>query len=444
MEAVRTAKYDVLVIGAGASGVAAAVAASRRGARTAIIERYGFIGGLACSAEVGTVCGFYARGMTDTGLAGRFPSEFEIQLREYSRTSPLTFAEELSFLPCAPVDFEWVCSSLLREEGVDVFLHTTLFKVEHKQIENAQNQVNSVTCLGWNELVNICFASVVDATGEGLVSFLSGISRIEENSYQAPALVIEVEGIEQEVEVSRANFTERDLNFILLKELADLERGGLGFSREYEKFFGKGIFCDAGILPRLSVVPGSFSGRSAKLKMAYPFRRNSDSGQMTRLELYGRSMAHFLVSLLKENVPLFSGIKLCRIAAEVGVRTGPKNSGKDILLDDDLLQAKKPVDGIANGLWPIEIWDEGRRPVLEYFPPKTCYQIPVGALISSQFSNLFFCGRGISATERALSSARVIGTCLGTGYAAGVLAADFCLGIDTEASVKWIRENELN
>ncbi len=51
--------FDVAVVGGGAAGVAAALAAARLGARTALIERYGFLGGMATAGMVSTICGLY-------------------------------------------------------------------------------------------------------------------------------------------------------------------------------------------------------------------------------------------------------------------------------------------------------------------------------------------------------------------------------------------------
>ena len=51
--------YDVVVVGGGAAGLAAAVAAARSGARTALVERYGFLGGMATAGMVSTICGLY-------------------------------------------------------------------------------------------------------------------------------------------------------------------------------------------------------------------------------------------------------------------------------------------------------------------------------------------------------------------------------------------------
>src|SRR5262249_9041401 len=51
--------YDVVVVGGVAAGLAAAVAAARSGARPALVERYGFLGGMATAGMVSTVCGLY-------------------------------------------------------------------------------------------------------------------------------------------------------------------------------------------------------------------------------------------------------------------------------------------------------------------------------------------------------------------------------------------------
>ena len=59
-----TLTCDVLVIGGGAAGVAAATAAGRAGAKVMLLERYGFLGGLATAAQVGTICGLYLRDTT--------------------------------------------------------------------------------------------------------------------------------------------------------------------------------------------------------------------------------------------------------------------------------------------------------------------------------------------------------------------------------------------
>ncbi|HEX7570493.1 MAG TPA: FAD-dependent oxidoreductase, partial [Verrucomicrobiae bacterium] len=97
-----TLTCDVLVIGGGAAGVAAATAAGRAGARVVLLERYGFLGGLATTAQVGTICGLYLRDTTSaqaTPVAGGFANEFSSRLQSDSGTKPLRVDSGLWVLP---------------------------------------------------------------------------------------------------------------------------------------------------------------------------------------------------------------------------------------------------------------------------------------------------------------------------------------------------------
>jgi len=80
---------------------------------------------------------------------------------------------------------------------------------------------------------------------------------------------------------------------------------------------------------------------------------------------------------------------------------------------------------------------------MSYFKVNDYYLIPAGALVSKHLNNLFFGGRTISATERAIASARVIGTCLSTGYAAGVLAAEFAREGVWKTAIEKIRAKQV-
>ena len=87
-----------------------------------------------------------------------------------------------------------------------------------------------------------------------------------------------------------------------------------------------------------------------------------------------------------------------------------------------MLGCKKSGTAIAMGTWPIEEWDNQGQVKMQYFEPDNGYGIPAGCTISDALDNLFFAGKHISATSRAAASARVIGTTLQTGYAAGKIA----------------------
>ena len=102
---------DVLVIGGGAAGVAAATAAGRAGARVVLLERYGFLGGLATAGQVGTVCGLYLRDHSHSQampVAGGFVGEFASRLQQAAAREPMRLDAGLWVLPFAAGAFAHV------------------------------------------------------------------------------------------------------------------------------------------------------------------------------------------------------------------------------------------------------------------------------------------------------------------------------------------------
>ena len=98
--------------------------------------------------------------------------------------------------------------------------------------------------------------------------------------------------------------------------------------------------------------------------------------------------------------------------------------GRYELTRDDVLSGRKFDDAVARASWPIELWQEGHLgATYEYLEDGQTYDIPLRCLQARDVDNLFMAGRCMSATHDALGSARVIGTCLATGEAAGKAAA---------------------
>jgi hypothetical protein len=144
------------------------------------------------------------------------------------------------------------------------------------------------------------------------------------------------------------------------------------------------------------------------------------------------SQANLLVNFLEKQC----GWTLVRMAEQIGQRSNPTPIAAYQLKNSDVLSGKKFSDAIAAGIWPAEFWPEdGGQVVLHSLPKQDFYQIPAGSLKSALVSNLWFAGKCIGAEWLALASARVIGTCWQTGYAAGKLAAAQALGFSIVQTV---------
>ena len=132
-------------------------------------------------------------------------------------------------------------------------------------------------------------------------------------------------------------------------------------------------------------------------------------------------MASDLLAFLKANVPEFGRAHLSSRISPVLNRTSRRLRGHYVLTGGDVMNASKFKDGMVRCSWPVEMWGAGGRPKFQYIDPGQYYEIPAGSLAAQCLDNLFVAGRCISADDKAIASARVVGACLATGEAAAAL-----------------------
>jgi FAD dependent oxidoreductase len=406
---------DVAVVGAGAAGIAAGVAAAKAGAKVVIVERHGFTGGLATTAMVGTICGLFYRNPAGARYTAQgFAREFAEAVQTKSQSKIIQFAEGLHFLPYRPEVFHQEAVRQLQQAGVQVLLrgHVTGVHADARQIISLGIQAGS-------QLFNIYPTTVVDCTGNAQISMLAGVDRIREDTYQAGAFVFQVSGLPQ-----------------IAPELLELEL--IRWIKRGIQTSGLDPHCE-----RLSIIPGSVADGVALLKLGMPVPFDGSIACLSQYELDARERSVSIVDYLSHNEPLLAKLRISAMATEVGIRTGERSLGIDILDETHVLTCAKPDDGVAIGAWPMEFWGTHRKPEMRYFAMDDGYWITAGMLVSRHLDNLFFAGRGFSATESAMASARVIGTCLGTGYAAGCLAAQLSNTGEWQTAIKKIRSQQI-
>ena len=408
---------DVLVIGGGAAGVAAATAAGRAGAKVVLLERYGFLGGLATTAQVGTICGLYLRDTTGaqaTPVAGGFANEFAARLQKSGGTKPLRVDQGLWVLPYFPPDFSRVADAVVGEAvNVQLILHAT---VAEARAENSR--ISLVRALVWNEILDFSPKAAVDCTGEATAAALAGANCENGGTDQAPALVFVLENVDPGL----------------------AERGLLEVRRELR------VAVQSGTLPaiceRLSLIPGTGANGRFAFKMSL-LPANPDRAlwqQVTDWERDARALLEPLARFLTESVAAFRNAHLASVAPQLGVRSGQRILGRARLADTDVLGARKSSLGIARGCWPMERWTRSPKPEMTYFAERDFYDIPFDCLRPVELENVFVAGRCLCAMTGAMTSARVIGTALATGWAAGTTAAFQASGRPLDDAVVLIRK----
>jgi hypothetical protein len=412
-----TISCDVLVAGGGAAGVAAAVAAGRAGAKVVLLERYGFLGGLATAAQVGTICGLYLRDTAHsetTPVAGGFAKEYAGRLERAASATRIRLDDGLWVLPYPPPVFASVADALVSEaEKVSVMLHTT---VAEAQAEG--QRLVEVRALAWNEPVALRPRAVVDCSGEATAAALAGAGVENGAGDQAPALVFVMENVDPGL----------------------AERGLLEVRRELRQAV------ESGALPapceRLSLVPGT--GRNGHLALKLNLTIASSAGplwqQVTAWERQARALVDELQRFLIANIACCRNARFSSVAPQLGIRSGRRIRGRATLADREVLDARKSPQGIARGCWPMERWGNGPRPEMTFFNERDYYEVPLDCLRAVELDNVLVAGRCLSATAGAMTSARVIGTALATGWAAGTAAAFQALGRPLDDAVATIRQ----
>lgn len=393
----KTLETDILIIGGGSAGVAAAVASASQQHKVCLVERLDYLGGKATAAEVGTICGLYKFQKIETSeyIVKGFAKDFADQLAALSSTTALHNIFGLHYLPYHIEAYKTLCMQLMQQHHVNVLLHS-----EVTAVETQHNSIHSVTVKTTTETILIHCKSVVDCSGNSCISQLAQLPLIKSQKYQAAAQVFTVKGIGKTIE--------SNLNLVLIKELKKAI-----LNEQLDDTF-----------KNITIVQGSYHNASANFKLGIPLAVTNTADNLEQLRLKAVDMIHQFITHVTQHVELFKHASVEHIAAEVGVRVGVRPVGKYILTEDDVLSCKKFDNAIANCSWPIEEWKEDKGVAIRYFNLDDYYQIPADCLISSQISNLFFAGRSISASDEAIASARVIGICLQTGYAAGMLASD--------------------
>lgn len=404
---------DVLIIGGGPAGIAAAVAAAEAAQTVVLLEKNAFLGGKASAAYVGTICGLYYRSEDPAArcVMNGFPRLFAEQLQTLSKTKPFFYKNGLHFLPYDRLAFMRLCDDWLEKSKITFYLHAHLH-----QINKEADRIVSVTTTIHNHPITFQPKTVIDTTGAATVSHFAGLAANTHPLHQAAAQVFTLSGIAAD-----------DLQALNLSLLRYIQKGIANntYPKDYE---------------RLSVVPGSLQSGRATFKLGLPMCIGNDPHQMTHAEVFARKAVTEVVAHLTTHHSLFKNAWLAMIAPSVGIRTTSNHIGQAMIQKEDVLACRKAPDTVARGTWPIEFWAPGKNPDMAYFALDDYYDIPGKALQSAAIANLFFGGQNISATAEAIASARVIGTCLATGYAAGRMAAGFVQHERYETTVKTVQQ----
>lgn len=412
--------YDIAIIGAGPAGIAAAIGASRLGARVRLIERDSTIGGSATNAMVGTLCGLARCGpraprpplFDNPGFA----AEFSKQVALASNTALTIGDDGLAYLPYRISALHLVATNVLKEPSTCALSLLSTPTSISRASPSESFEIGLLHHDGSTEKIRA--QAIIDSTGHSLVSELLKLPSVTPTRQQAASLIFELTGLPL--------LEERALGVVVRKLLLEAVREGALPER----------------LSYVSVVPGSLSNEVALFKLG----TESPHGERTSTMTYKETTDGLpqIVSTLRQRSADFASVQLSGTAPRLGIRAENRGVGREELSEATVRLSERHINGIALGFWPAEMWSTPARPTVTFPERGDCYEIPLGSLCAKSTPGVYFAGRAISACDYAIASARVIGTCLSTGYAAGRIAAGALQGESEGSIVSSLRKEQVD
>jgi glycine/D-amino acid oxidase-like deaminating enzyme len=389
------AQADVAVLGGGPAGVCAAVAAAQEGADVVLIERYGFLGGMATAGLVNPFMAFQTASpdapenlkLVNGGL-------LQVLIQRLAAAGGYEPREQAF----DPETFKHVAQEMVLEARVRLRLHTSLIGALAEE-----GRVRLAGLASKSGLETVAAEVFIDATGDADLAAWAGAEyeqgRPEDGLCQPMTLNFRVGGVEPDLIPAREEINAR---YVAAKERGEIENPRENVLWFYTTRRGEIHFNTTRVV-----------GKQA-----------TEAGDLTAAEIESRRQVQQMVAFLQREIPGFASAYLLATATQIGMRESRRVMGDYLLTADDVLGARDFSDGIARGCYPVDIHNPaGTGTVIQAVPPGRSYAIPYRCLTPVGWENLLVAGRPISADHAAHSSLRVMPIAMNIGEAAGVAAA---------------------
>jgi hypothetical protein len=422
----------VVVAGGGPGGICAAVAAARAGAKTLLVERYGFLGGIATAGWVDLLLGISPARTGEMVVGGIF-REIVDEMAALGCARPFDEGIRNGRIPFEPEAFKLVADALVLGSGADLLLHSL---VSDAIVEG--DRLHAVVLEGKSGAHAVEAGVFVDATGDADIVARSGarweMGRPADGRVQAMSLIPQIGGLDPERVPTRGGADSANAQTLMREAML----AGLPAYRWHTPERSPDSRQDA-----LSFNVTHLGGDP------------TDVRDLTRAEVKGRRDAWEIARWMRETVPGMERSNLQLTAHMIGVRESRRMVGLETVTGDDVLTSRKRPDTIARCTFGLDVHCPmahtgpeaaqvggvacrrscGKRDChmltqhLDQVPEhgaaadRSWYDIPWGALVSADLRNLATCGRSVSADHRAMASLRVMGPAMASGQAAGEGAA---------------------
>lgn len=406
-------EFEVVVLGGGPAGIAAAAASGAQGRKTLLIERYGFLGGMGTAAGVTNFCGLHANvhgeirrivhGVADD-LLGRIDRLGGLNEPHLIFGKTKAQAYDTAAYKCAADD-------LLLARKVDILFHALATGVV-----TDDGRIDAMLLETKSGRVAVCADIFIDCSGDGDLSSFAGVPfeiGDADGNMLYPTMMFRLSGVDPE----KAGEAWKTIPALM----DEAEKRGVQFPRK-------------GAIVRPMKHETEWRVNVTQLKTANGRALDgTDVRELSQGEVEGRRQAMAFFEFLKATAPGFASSYVVDIPPQIGIRETRRISGRYSLTRDDVISCASFDDTIGVNGWPIEAHVAGD--VLWEWPDipgsRGFNHLPYRMLLPLEIDNLLVAGRCASMTHEGQSAARVSGACFVMGEAAAT-AAHLALGADID------------
>ena len=388
--------WDLIVLGGGMTGVAAAVCARRQGLEVLLIEKAGFLGGAATTCLINP---FMPYSTTIDGIKTPLSAGFFLEMR--AMLSEIGGHGGKGGEDLHEEYIKLAFDRLIRREGVQPLFHATLCGVE-----KSGGHISALQVATKAGVLSFRGRYFIDCSGDADLAVMAGcpyhLGR-EDGLCQPMTLCFRIGNID----IDRFDASRQ-----LMQE-------------KYKRLQAEGRITNPreDVLVFHTLVDGMLHFNTTRIVKHDP----TNPFDVTEAEMAAREQMFEIYHFLRENVPGCESCQLLYSAGEIGVRESRMIEGEYVLTQEDLVSCTRFEDRIAAGNYDIDIHNpEGSGTSHYYFPAGQYYTIPYRSLIPKEADNLLVAGRCISSTHEAQASYRIMPIVTTLGQAAGVAAAVAC------------------
>lgn len=388
--------YDVVVAGSGPAGICAAVAAAREGAKVALVERYGVVGGNLTTGYVGPILGMVGKGTMRDEL---------VELLGVPENDMIGVTGRAH-------DFEMAKIRLMQfvnHPNIDVYLQTTVTDV----VKEGDTLKGIIATSGEGQFA-LLGKVTIDATGDGLVSYLAGARTEkgrEDGLMQPVTLEFTIDGVDESKGV------------ICIGDVDDVRLGD-------ERFldYCKRLSLEGEIPERIAAVrlhPTTHSGERQVNTTQVNGVDMTRVDHIFKADLELREQILTLLDFFHKHIPGYENCRIISSGTTTGVRETRRVIGDYIITAEEMAAGCRFDDVIVHRAeFIVDIHNpEGSGQAEEHIQYCDPYDLPYRCFTPKGVECLYTAGRCISGTHRAHASYRVMSICMAMGEAVGVAAA---------------------